>query len=70
MYNGTIRHLLKGDNRELGTYEEDDFKSHNHDMSHDHDMSHQHWYNAYQFDGAGPFSVNRDANDSVRDHET
>ncbi|MDR0483747.1 MAG: hypothetical protein LBH40_00505 [Alphaproteobacteria bacterium] len=30
MFDGTIRHLPKDNPRELGTYEEDNFKSHNH----------------------------------------
>ncbi|MDR0484169.1 MAG: hypothetical protein LBH40_02685 [Alphaproteobacteria bacterium] len=42
MFDGTIRHIAENNPRELGTYEEDDFKSHNHDMQHDHDMSHEH----------------------------
>ena len=41
-YDGTIRHLEKGNSRALGSYEADDLKSHAHDMSHDHDMGHQH----------------------------
>jgi hypothetical protein len=42
MFDGTIRHLPKGNARNLGTYEADDFKAHGHDITHTHDMAHDH----------------------------
>ena len=50
-YDGTLRHLAKGNARALGSFEDDAMQKHTHNNTHghtanphDHDMSHQHNY--------------------------
>jgi hypothetical protein len=42
MHDGTIRNIKSANTRELGSFEADDLKAHEHGMAHDHDMWHDH----------------------------